>query len=252
MKKATKNILVVVNFVLFFTVYLCSATTVECSWWEKGVDALQSLSSKKSPTDLTVGEIAGAFKDALQIGSDKVVGQLGRFDGFNNDKSVRIALPGELQNVKTMFSKVGMSHLFDDLEVRLNRAAENAVPKAKALFLQSIRDMRFEDVKAIYEGPEDAATHYFQKKMSPALLQEMSPIIDQSLSQVGAIAAYDKIMGQYKALPFVPDVKADLTNHVANKAMDGMFHYIALEEAAIRRNPALQTTELLKRVFGRK
>jgi hypothetical protein len=34
--------------------------------------------------------------------------------------------------------------------------------------------------------------------------------------------------------------------------MDGIFHYIAVEEAAIRQNPAKRTTELLQRVFGAK
>jgi hypothetical protein len=34
------------------------------------------------------------------------------------------------------------------------------------------------------------------------------------------------------------------------KALDGIFHYIAAEEAEIRTNPAAQTTALLKQVFG--
>ena len=59
-------------------------------------------------------------------------------------------------------------------------------------------------------------------------------------------------MGEYRAIPFVPDAKADLTTYVVEKGMDGIFHYIALEEAAIRQNPAKRTTELLQRVFGAK
>jgi len=149
-----------------------------------------------------------------------------------------------------MLGKVGMSHLLDDLELKLNRAAEVATPKAKELFWQAITDMTFEDVKAVYKGPEDAATKYFQGKMSPSLAKEMHPIVEESLSSVGAIQAYDNVMGQYQSLPFVPDVKADLTNYVIEKGMDGIFHYIAQEEAAIRQNPAKRTTELLKRVFG--
>jgi len=29
---------------------------------------------------------------------------------------------------------------------------------------------------------------------------------------VGAIASYDKMIGQYKSIPFVPDAKANLTD----------------------------------------
>ena len=107
-------------------------------------------------------------------------------------------------------------------------------------------------MKKIYNGPKDSATKYFQKTMTPALSKEMSPIVDKSLSEVGAIKSYDSVMEKYKTLPFVPDVKADLTGYVVQKGMDGIFHYIAQEEAAIRENPVRQTTALLKKVFSLK
>jgi hypothetical protein len=110
--------------------------------------------------------------------------------------------------------------------------------------------MSFEDVMNIYNGPDDAATRYFQEKMTPALAGEMKPIVEESLAEVGAVQSYDNVMGQYRAIPFVPDVKADLTTYVIEKGMDGIFHYLAVEEAAIRQNPVKRTTELLQRVFG--
>jgi hypothetical protein len=157
-----------------------------------------------------------------------------------------------LNNVKFLLGKVGMSSMLDDLELKLNRAAEVATPKAKELFAQAISEMTFEDVMNIYNGPDDAATRYFQEKMTPPLAREMQPVVDQSLAEVGAVQAYENVMGEYRAIPFVPDVKADLRTYVVEKGMDGIFHYIALEEAAIRQNPAKRTTELLQRVFGAK
>ena len=88
--------------------------------------------------------------------------------------------------------------------------------------------------------------------MTPALAEEMRPVVDDSLSEVGAIKAYETVMGEYESLPFVPDVKADLGDYVVEKGMDGIFHYLAQEEAAIRRDPAKRTTEILQRVFGQK
>jgi hypothetical protein len=86
--------------------------------------------------------------------------------------------------------------------------------------------------------------------MTPPLAERMVPVVNDSLAEVGAIRSYDEMMGQYEAVPFVPDVKANLTEYVVEKAMDGLFHYVAQEEAAIRNNPAKRTTELLQRVFG--
>ena len=220
------------------------------NWWDKGKEFLDSLDSKQKTTDPSLNEITQAFKEALQIGSNNVVSQLGAVNGFNADPAIHIPLPKKIKSVKKVLSRVGVRKEVVDLELKLNRAAEAATPKAKKLFLQSITDMTFDDVKTIYNGPEDSATQYFKKKMSPSLEKEMHTIVETSLSEVGAIKAYDKVMGKYKKLPFVPDVKADLTQHVIQKGISGIFYYLAKEEAAIRKDPVKQTTDLLKKVFG--
>ncbi|MCP3872863.1 MAG: DUF4197 domain-containing protein [Desulfobacteraceae bacterium] len=221
------------------------------SWFDKGSDLLKSFGGSDKAKELTIDEIGSGLKEALKVGSQNVVNQLGTTDGFNKDSNIHIPLPENLNKVKTMLGKVGMSYLFEDLELKLNRAAEVATPKAKQLFWNAISQMTLDDVKGIYNGPEDAATQYFKGKMSPELALEIKPVIEDSLSQVGAINSYDNMMKEYKSLPFVPDVKANLTNYVIEKGMDGIFYYIAKEEAAIRQNPAKRTTELLKKVFNR-
>ena len=244
--KYTKSIgSILIVFSLFFIQF-----EAEGSWWEKGLDILKPLAGENSAASLSESEIGQAFKEALHIGSNNVVQQLGQFDGFNADPKIHIPLPEELDMVKKVLTQIGMSQTIDDLEMKLNRAAENATPKAKELFWQAITEMTFDDVMAIYNGPEDSATEYFRSKMSPDLKKEMRPLVENSMAQVGVIQAYDTVIGQYRTMPFVPDVKANLTDHVLQKGVDGIFYYIAKEEAAIRQNPAKQTTDLLKRVFG--
>ncbi|HEX9770000.1 MAG TPA: DUF4197 domain-containing protein [Kiloniellales bacterium] len=195
-------------------------------------------------------EIGDGLTEALRVGTERVVGQVSATDGYNLDPDIHIPLPGALKDVQKVLKKIGMSDLADDLELRLNRAAEAAAPEAKELFWQAISEMSFDDVQRIYNGPDDAATRYFQGKMTPPLSERMQPVVERSLADVGAIQSYDKMMKQYKSVPFVPDAKADLTSYVVEQAMDGIFHYVAKEEAAIRNNPAARTTELLQKVFG--
>ena len=199
---------------------------------------------------LTSGEITGGVREALKIGTERVVGQLGRVDGFNADPKIHIPLPDNLREVRGALNLVGMSAMVDDVELKLNRAAEAATPKAKMLFWQAITDMTLKDIEGIYNGPDDSATQYFRSSMSAPLRNEMRPVVDSSLAEVGAIQAFDQMMGRYKSIPFVPNVKADLTNHVLDKAMDGIFYYLGREEAAIRNDAVKRTTEILKRVFG--
>ena len=223
----------------------------ESSWWQKSLDILKD-SETSTQNALTSEEIGLGLKEALRVASETVVFELGREDGFNADPAIHIPLPQQLAKAQTWLGKVGMAALLDDLELKLNRAAEVATPKAQDLFYQALSEMTFEDVMNIYNGPDNAATMYFEEKMSPQLITEMSPIVSDSLSEVGAIKSYDNAMKEYKAIPFAPDVKADLTQYVVERGITGIFHYIALEEAAIRQDPAKRTTELLQKVFGAK
>lgn len=199
---------------------------------------------------LSTKEIGAGLKEALRVGTENVVGSLGQTDGFNLDSQIHIPLPEQLDQVKDVLEKVGMDSMLTDLELRLNRAAEMATPKAKQLFVGAINEMTLDDVMAIYNGPEDAATQYFKSRMSTPLAVEMKPVVDASLADAGAVKAYDGLMERYNAVPLVPTVDADLSDYVVEKGMDGIFYYLAEEEAAIREDPAKRTTELLQRVFG--
>jgi hypothetical protein len=110
--------------------------------------------------------------------------------------------------------------------------------------------MSVDDARGILNGPQDSATQYLKGKMSAPLETAMKPVVDKSLADAGAVKAYDSMMGQYKSIPFMPDAKANLTEHVLDKALDGVFLMLGREEAAIRQNPAQRSTDLLKKVFG--
>ena len=195
-------------------------------------------------------EIGRGLREALKVGVGTVVSQVSATDGYNADPRIHVPLPDSLGTVQKTLARIGMPDLMDDLELRLNRAAEAAAPEARDVFWQAIREMTLDDVRQIYDGPDDAATRYLERTMSDPLIAHMQPIVDASLSQAGAVRAYDNALAQYKAIPFVPDAKADLTQHVLERALEGLFLYLGEEEAAIRQNPAKRTTELLQKVFG--
>ncbi len=240
----------VICFVAIF--FTSGPTEAGNNWLEKATDLLKTHGQGGEQSSISVQEIGAGLKEALRVGSENVVTRLGRVDGFTKDPAIHIPLPEQLDTVKSVLDTIGMSGQLEDLELRLNRAAEVATPKAKELFFQAITEMSFDDVKTIYNGPKDAATQYFRRNMSPSLAKEMKPVIENSMAQVKAVQTYDEIMKKYRSVPFVPDVKADLTDYVVEKGLDGIFYYMAKEEVAIRTNPAKRTTDLLKRVFGGK
>lgn len=236
---------------------LCSTQAHAFDWWDKAKEIINSdtgkaVSESLEPqvSSLSSSEISDGLREALKVGTQRVVKQIGVQDGFNLDPKIHIPLPDTLQKVDMALSKLGMGSLTEDLELRLNRAAEKATPKAKALFINAISQMTIEDAKNILTGPNDAATSYLRKTMGTELEREMQPIVQSTLADAGAVQAYDNVMGQYAKLPFMPDVKSNLNSYVVAKAMDGVFYYVAKEEMAIRENPAERTTDLLKKVFA--
>jgi len=199
---------------------------------------------------LSTQDIVKGLKAALETGSGTVVKQLGARDGFNTDSAIRIPLPKSLVKARDLAAKVGLDGQFNDLELRLNRAAELATPKAKALFVQAIRGMSVSDARGILNGPDDAATSYFQDKTGADLQAAMRPLVDDALAQVGAVNSFNSLLADYRKIPGAPAVKADLTGHVVKRGGAGIFYYLAREEKAIRENPAKRTSEILQRVFG--
>lgn len=226
----------------------------QSGWLNKGKDLLGTATggsgSGSGGGGLSEVEIGKGLREALRIGSGNVVNDLGRADGFYGVSDVHIPLPGALGKVQQALKLAGKSGLTDDLELRMNRAAEAAVPKAKSAFFEAIDAMTIDDASKILSGPEDSATRYFESKMTPRLTDDFTPIVNQELATSGAAKAYDNTMGEYAKLPFVPDAKANLSGYVVEKALDGVFLYLAREEAAIRNNPAARTTALLQKVFG--
>ena len=252
-KASLATLLVVLSFILF-PLFSAQLAFAQMDWMKTGKELLGSTtqSTQSESSGLTNSEVTSGLKDALRVGTETVVGQLGQTDGFEADPAIHIPLPDNLKSVKSALAAVGMSSMMDDLELKLNRAAEAATPPAKKLFWDSIDTMSMDDVMEIYNGPENSATRYFQGKMSDPLAVEMQPIVESALNEVGAIQSYDAIMGQYASMPFVPDVKADLNSYVVDKGMEGIFHYLAIEEAAIRQDPVKRTTDILQTVFGAK
>ena len=199
---------------------------------------------------LSSDTVEQGLKQALDIGVELVTDQLGTVDGFNADPVAHIPLPDEVQTAQKLLSAAGLGSYADEIELRMNRAAEQTMQDAGDILVNAVRQMTVADAKGILQGPDDAATQYLRRVSGTDIEGRLRPVITDALSDTGALSLYDQMLGQYDQLPFVPDLKASLTDHATAKAMDGLFHYIAVQEADIRSDPTRWTTDILKQVFS--
>lgn len=195
-------------------------------------------------------DIAAGLKEALNNGISKQVSKLTATDGFYKNEAVKILLPPELQKVDKTLRSIGLSSLADEGLKSINRAAETAVKEATPIFVDAVKNMTFTDAKNILMGDQKSATNYLQRTTSTALYSKFNPVVKSSFSKVGADKVWENIITRYNQVPMVTKVNPDLNDYVTDKAMEGVFKMVAVEEVNIRTNLNARTSDLLKRVFS--
>ncbi len=195
--------------------------------------------------------IASGLREALDKGIDQQVTKLTATDGFFKNNLVKILLPEELQKVDNTLRKVGLSKIADEGLKVLNRAAEDAVGEATPIFVNAVKEITFADAKNILMGGEGAATNYLNTKTNSQLYSKFSPVIASSLDKVGANKIWGEIISKYNSIPLVTKtVNPDLTDYVTNKALDGVYTMIKVEEQKIRTDIGSRTSDVLRKVFA--
>lgn len=200
--------------------------------------------------DLTNTETSKGLKAALIQAADKAVSQLSAVDGFLGNKEVKISLPGALKKTEKAMRMFGMGKQADELVLKMNRAAEAAVPEAKALLVDSAKKMTVADAKAILTGGDDAATQYFKKTTSKPMAEKFLPIVKKATENVQLAQQYNKFAEAGSKFGLVDKDQVNLEQYVTQKTLDGVYLMMAKEEAAIRKDPIGQSSALLKKVFG--
>jgi hypothetical protein len=218
--------------------------------WNKAKTAAGS--SNATNLGLSNDKITAGLKEALTISTGNAVASTGKPDGFLKNQAIKILLPGGLATAGKGMRMMGMGSQMDELEVAMNRAAEKAAPEAKQIFINAVTKMSFEDARKILSGNETEATEYFKKQSSDPLTIAFTPIVHKAMEKVGVIDQYQKVVQNSAVAPFLGSQNFNLDKYVVGKSLDGLFYMLGEEEKKIRKNPAAQTTSLLREVFGKR
>ena len=208
-------------------------------------------SGQAAGTGLDDSTIASGLKDALAVGTKNAVSLVSKQNGYFGNAAIKILLPDNIQKAAELAGKVGYQKEVDAFMLSMNRAAETAAPKASAYFADAITGMSIDDARKILSGGNTAATEYFKSKTAAKLYEEFKPSVAESMNQVGVTRSYNAMMSKVPTVPFAKPESVDLNHHVTTKALDGLFYMVGQEEQKIRTNPTAQTTDLLKKVFGK-
>lgn len=198
-----------------------------------------------SESDAAVG-----IRTALERGALAAVSQLGRTDGFLGDARVRIPLPAALERVAKLLRATGQGRRVDELVTAMNRAAEAAVPEAKALFVSTVKAISVDDALKIVRGGPTSATDYFASKTRVPLGERFLPIVTKATEHVQLAERYNSLVGKAAALGLVRGDATNVQQHVTARALDGLYLMIGDEERQIRADPVKTGSAILRKVFG--
>ena len=203
---------------------------------------------------LTDGDATQALKEALRVGTDTAITNGSALDGYFANQAIKILLPPEADLVLNAASFIpGVSETLNNLEEKLNRAAENAAPQAREILVDAILNITITDAINIVNGENDAATQFLRSNTQTQIANLFKPEIQSSLETVGAQSIWESVATVYNPIaPSLnqPQVDTDLADYTTTKALDGLFHLVAEEEALIREDPVHRVSEILQRVFG--
>ncbi|EDY87735.1 conserved hypothetical protein [gamma proteobacterium HTCC5015] len=234
----------------YFVLFVLASTV-----FISGCPMLQGIAPvvESGPQAPTTMESQTATRQALLQGVNAAVAVLGKEGGFSST-AYRLPLPENLRQTAERARAMGLGRYVDDFEMSLNRAAEKAVPEAVDVFKTSVAQMSFQDVVAILQGGEHAATDYFKRTSEAQLEARFKPIVTRATSQVGVTEQYKKLSEKVayygRLVGYEPPVPTDLDGYITNEATGALFDKMAKEEALIRQDPVARGTQLLKKVFG--
>lgn len=245
-----KNIITITSFLfLSFSVSAQKDSSHKLGGLFKKASSILTKSSA-STGNLSTDEIVSGLKEALSLGAQKSTDKLSAPNGFFKDAAVKILLPKQVQDIENKMRMLGMGKLVDNAILSMNRAAEDASKSAAPIFLSAIKKMTVTDALNILRGTDTAATAYLRETTTPELTASFKPVIEESLKKVDATKYWKDVFTAYNRFSSKP-VNTDINSYVTEKALDGIFHYVASEEINIRQNPAGRVTDLLKKVFAK-
>ena len=239
------------KIILFLSVALISIHSLSAQTLKGLFDKAIKSGSSASVNGLSNDDIITGLKEALRVGTDSSAKRLSNLNGFFGDVAIKVLMPEEAKKVESTLRNFGMGAVVDKSILSMNRAAEDAASGVGTIFWTAIKGMSITDGLKILRGGDFAATDYLKSMTTAELTQKFRPVIEASLVKADATKYWKDMFTTYNKFS-AKQVHTDLTAYVTERALSGLFLKISLVEQKIRKNPAAQVTDILKKVFGGK
>ncbi len=196
-----------------------------------------------APTNL---ETITAVKEVLNSSAFKALSTLSKLSGDDPTS----ALPAEIQPVLATLSKLGLGGEIDKAKAQIGAASKLMYTEGQGIMTDAIKEVSFKDAAAIVIGGEDAATQVLKDAMYKSVKSRYSAKLDTELDKTEAKQYWPMATGAYNLFAS-DDKKVDnnLSDFMAERAVDALFLSMGKQEKAIRQDPASLGKSVVTKVF---
>lgn len=199
--------------------------------------------------------IVQAFQDALGEAVEAACEMAQAAGGFAENLAIKISLPDkigkvDLAGLRKKLKMVGKESWIDDINTKMNEAAEAASKFAKDIFMAACAALSLDKAKELIEAGGRACTNFFKEVCSGNLISAMLPHIEEAMAAVDCAAAFEKLRDTYNKIPFVTKIDFDIEDFCVTKAVDGLFQLVGDKEESVRADPGGSASGAVGDVFG--
>lgn len=189
-------------------------------------------------------ETVTALKDILNSSAFKAISALSKL----NNGGAEALLPKEIQPVFATLKTLGLGGEIDKATKAIGDASEIVAAESAGIVKDAVSELNFGDAAAIVLGGESAATGVLKQAMYGSVKKRYSERLNQELGKSDVLKYWPMATSAYNLFSN-EKVEGELSDFLAERAVDGMFLAMGKEEAAIRADYKSLGNQVVNKVF---
>jgi hypothetical protein len=185
-----------------------------------------------------------AVKDLMNSSAFKAIAKLQKLSSEGGENN----LPPEMKTVLNTMKTLGLEKEIGQVTKIVGDASNIALKESSAIMADAIKEVNFSDAVAIVVGGQDAATQVLKNAMTTVVKKRYSGILNTQLEKTEANKYWPLAAGAFNMMS-KNKVDGNLSDFIADKAVDAMFMAMGHEETALRKDPASVGSAVLNKVF---
>lgn len=195
-----------------------------------------------APTNL---ETIQAVKQVMDSSAFRAIDALQK---MNAAGGVEGLLPKELQPVLGTLKTLGVGKEIDQVTQQIGSVSKLVAGESAGIMKDAIGSIKITDAVGVVLGAEDAATMLLKNAMYGSVKKRYSEKLDTELAKTDVPQYWPMATGAYNLFA-KNKINANLSDFLAERAVDALFLSMGKQESQIRKDPAKLQKAVVTKVF---